>query len=103
MIDFDRSDVSAYQNLPDGELHRRIQAVRDELGPRLLILGHHYQADEVIRHSDIRGDSFKLSAQAAENLDCETIVFCGVHFMAETADILANRPRRLRGVVTVAG
>jgi len=65
------------------------------LGPRLLILGHHYQQDAVIEFSDHRGDSYKLSATAADNRDCEAIVFRGVHFMAETADILANRPERL--------
>ena len=61
------------------------------MGSELLILGHHYQQDEVIEHSDLRGDSYQLSQMAAENTDCKHIVFCGVHFMAETADILANR------------
>ncbi len=70
--------------------HERIEAIRKQLGKKLLILGHHYQRAEVIEHVDMCGDSFQLSAAAAENLDCETIVFCGVHFMAETADILAN-------------
>jgi len=71
-------------------LHQHIDTIRQQLGKRLLILGHHYQRDEVLAHTDLRGDSFQLSAAAAENTDCETIVFCGVHFMAETADILAN-------------
>jgi quinolinate synthase len=57
------------------------------LGPELLILGHHYQQDEVIALSDLRGDSYQLSQQAAASRDCRAIVFCGVHFMAETADI----------------
>src|SRR5947199_6481751 len=65
------------------------------MGPRLLILGHHYQQDEVISHSDLRGDSYQLSQMAAGSRDCRVIVFCGVHFMAETADILANRPEKL--------
>src|SRR5262245_66584171 len=65
------------------------------MGPRLLILGHHYQQDEVIAHSDLRGDSYQLSQLAAASRDCRVIVFCGVHFMAETADILANRPEEL--------
>ncbi len=73
----------------------RIQAVRRELGSRLLILGHHYQQDEVIALADLRGDSYQLSQMAAGNTDCRAIAFCGVHFMAETADILANRPERL--------
>ena len=55
-----------------------------------LILGHHYQQDEVIRFADLRGDSFKLSKLAAQNTACRSIVFCGVHFMAETADILSR-------------
>lgn len=84
-------DLECYKSLDDGTLKARIQAVRSALGPRLLILGHHYQQDEVIGLSDLRGDSFKLSQQAAANRQCEAIVFCGVHFMAETADILANQ------------
>jgi quinolinate synthase len=72
------------------DLHSHIDTVRRRFGKRLLILGHHYQREEVIAHTDLQGDSFQLSAAAAQNLDCETIVFCGVHFMAETADILAN-------------
>ena len=60
------------------------------MGDSLLILGHHYQQDEVIRYADLRGDSYKLSQLAAESLACRAIVFCGVHFMAETADILSR-------------
>ncbi len=84
-----------YRQLPNEELATRISAVRKELGSRLLILGHHYQQDEVIAHADLRGDSYQLSKLAADSRDCRTIVFCGVHFMAETADILANRPEKL--------
>ena len=65
------------------------------MGEELLILGHHYQQDEVIALSDLRGDSYQLSAQAAANQKCRAIAFCGVHFMAETADVLANRPEQL--------
>jgi quinolinate synthase len=65
------------------------------MGPRLLILGHHYQQDEVIALSDLRGDSYQLASLAASHDECRAIAFCGVHFMAETADILANRPERL--------
>jgi quinolinate synthase len=83
--------VEGYKSLDEPTLVARIQAVRAALGPRLLILGHHYQQQSVIALSDLRGDSFKLSRQAADNRQCEAIVFCGVHFMAETADILANR------------
>lgn len=74
---------------------QRINQVRQDLGPRLLILGHHYQQDEVIALSDLRGDSYQLSQMAASSSDCRYIAFCGVHFMAETADILANRPDKL--------
>ncbi len=89
-------DIAAYRTLENGQLSARIQAVRERLGPQLLILGHHYQQDEVIGHSDLRGDSYQLSKMAAENVDCHSIVFCGVHFMAETADMLANRPEKLQ-------
>ena len=77
------------------DLHQHIDTVRQRLGKKLLILGHHYQREEVLAHTDLQGDSFQLSAAAAENTDCETIVFCGVHFMAETADILANSAENL--------
>lgn len=88
-------DLSAYRSLDNAELTARIQAVRARFGSRLLILGHHYQQDEVIALSDLRGDSYQLSQMAAASSDCRVIVFCGVHFMAETADILANRPEKL--------
>ena len=84
-------DIASYKSLENDELSSRIQRVREAMGSELLILGHHYQQDEVIEHSDLRGDSYQLSQMAAENTDCKHIVFCGVHFMAETADILANR------------
>ncbi|MGQ9574216.1 MAG: quinolinate synthase NadA [Thermoguttaceae bacterium] len=84
-----------YRSLEAAELTRRIQAVRAQMGRRLLILGHHYQQDEVIALADLRGDSLRLSELAAADRQCRAIVFCGVHFMAETADILANRPERL--------
>ena len=88
-------ELKPYKSLSNQELSARIEAVRREFGPKLLILGHHYQQDEVIAHSDLRGDSYQLSQMAAASKDCRTIVFCGVHFMAETADILANRPEKL--------
>lgn len=87
--------LSDYKPLANAELNRRIEAARKQLGSRLLILGHHYQQDEVIEHADLRGDSYQLSQMAADSKDCRTIIFCGVHFMAETADILANRPEKL--------
>jgi quinolinate synthase len=87
--------LGPYKSLDNETLTRRIQAVREQLGKSLLILGHHYQQDEVIALSDLRGDSYQLSQMAASSSDCRQIVFCGVHFMAETADILANRPEKL--------
>jgi quinolinate synthase len=83
-----------YKSLENEELARRIQKVRDAMGKRLLILGHHYQQDEVIALADLRGDSYRLSQLAAADKQCRAIIFCGVHFMAETADILANRPQQ---------
>ncbi len=88
-------ELKPYKSLANEELTQRIQGVRAELGSRLLILGHHYQQDEVIALSDLQGDSYQLSQMAAANTDCRYIAFCGVHFMAETADILANRPEKL--------
>ena len=88
-------ELKPYKSLENDELASRINAVRESLGPQLLILGHHYQQDEVIELSDLRGDSYQLSQMAASSSDCRYIAFCGVHFMAETADILANRPEKL--------
>src|SRR5436190_10279897 len=80
----------AYCTLTGEELDERIRRAKAALGTRLVVLGHHYQRDEIIRHADLRGDSFKLSQQAAERADADYIVFCGVHFMAESADVLAQ-------------
>jgi quinolinate synthase len=87
--------LAEYENLSSDELDVRIEAARRNLGERLLILGHHYQRSEIIRHVDLTGDSFALSQAASQNRACDHIVFCGVHFMAETADILANAPENL--------
>ena len=72
----------------DPELVAQVRAAKEELGDRMFVLGHHYQRDEVIQFADVTGDSFKLAQQAAARPDAEFIVFCGVHFMAESADIL---------------
>ncbi|HKQ99526.1 MAG TPA: quinolinate synthase NadA [Pyrinomonadaceae bacterium] len=77
-----------YFRVPDAELNERITRARKSLGERLVILGHHYQRDDVIVHADFTGDSFKLAQLAASRPEAEFIVFCGVHFMAESADIL---------------
>src|SRR5437762_9112753 len=78
-----------FSRLTDTETDARIREVRDRLGERLVILGHHYQRDDVIKFADLRGDSFKLSQWAATQKRAEFIIFCGVHFMAESADILS--------------
>ena len=88
-------ELAPYKSLENDTLANRIRAVKAKLGSQLLILGHHYQQDEVIQFADLTGDSYQLSQMAASSTDCRTIVFCGVHFMAETADILANRPEKL--------
>ncbi len=80
-----------YQQLSLEELTSRIAARKRELGEELVILGHHYQADEVIRFADFRGDSLKLAQLAAGQDKARFIVFCGVHFMAESADIVSSR------------
>ena len=80
---------TSYMRLTPEELDARISEARATLGKRLVILGHHYQRDEIIKYADYRGDSFKLSQLAASQEDAEHIIFCGVHFMAETADILS--------------
>jgi len=79
-----------YALMDADELDQRIAAARAKLGTRLVILGHHYQRDEVIKYADARGDSFKLAQFAASRPEAEYILFCGVHFMAESADILSG-------------
>jgi len=89
-------DFDSYLLVPDDTLDDRIAAAKAKLGSHVVILGHHYQRDEVVKFSDFRGDSLKLSQQASQ-ADGKYIVFCGVHFMAESADIL----RRDRQIVVL--
>ncbi|GAA2092662.1 quinolinate synthase NadA [Aeromicrobium tamlense] len=86
---------AAYQRMDEAELHARIRAAKATLGDRLVILGHFYQRDEVVQYADFVGDSFQLANAALTRPDAEAIVFCGVHFMAETADILARPEQRV--------
>lgn len=86
-------EIQQFIQLDESELDARIIAAKQKLGDRLVILGHHYQREEVFRHADFSGDSLKLSREAA-NSKAEYIVFCGVHFMAEVADIL-SRPDQI--------
>lgn len=90
--------VSCEGELPaasDPQLVARAVAARQRLGDKAMVLGHHYQRDEVIAFADIRGDSFKLAQAAADNSKAEFIFFCGVHFMAESADILTTENQKV--------
>src|SRR5437867_66790 len=96
LTEYEKEHISARQAIPerylglsDDEMDGRIAAARAALGRRLVILGHHYQRDEVIKFADYTGDSFKLARQVSRHPDAEFIVFCGVHFMAESADVLS--------------
>jgi quinolinate synthase len=95
LTEFEKQSISERQPLPekylglsDQEMDVRIAEARRALGTRLVILGHHYQRDEVIRFADYTGDSFRLARQIANRPEADYIVFCGVHFMAESADVL---------------
>ncbi len=79
----------------DPDLVARALAAKEALGSRVFVLGHHYQRDEVIQFADVTGDSFKLASEAAARPDAEFIVFCGVHFMAESADILTSPDQKV--------
>ena len=100
--EYERQQIGERQPLPerylgvsDEELEVRISAARLALGDRLVILGHHYQRDEVFKFADYSGDSFKLAKVAAERSDTEFIIFCGVHFMAASADVLSAPYQRV--------
>ncbi|HZZ45031.1 MAG TPA: quinolinate synthase NadA [Tepidisphaeraceae bacterium] len=84
-----------YTQLSEGELRVRIESAKERLGKKLLILGHHYQQDAIIDYADFTGDSFELSRKAADQKGIEYVVFCGVHFMAESADILTEEGVRV--------
>src|ERR1700750_850268 len=95
LTDYERANISERQALPekylglsDAEMDARIAAARAALGKRLVILGHHYQRDEVIKFADYTGDSYKLAGEISRHPDAEFIVFCGVHFMVESAVVL---------------
>jgi quinolinate synthase len=84
-----------YAFLSEAVMDERIRKVKETMGSKLVILGHHYQRDEVVRYANFRGDSLKLSQLAAMQKEAEFIVFCGVHFMAETADILSSPDQKV--------
>jgi len=79
-----------YSRLSEPEMAERIRAHKKAFGDQLVILGHHYQQDEIMQFADLTGDSLKLSQLAAEQKNARYVVFCGVHFMAESADILTD-------------
>ncbi len=87
--------IEQYLTLGEAELEERIEEAKKKLGDRAVILGHHYQRDDVIRHADIVGDSFKLAQMASRRPEAEYLIFCGVHFMAESADILSAGHQRV--------
>src|SRR3954452_23846980 len=96
LTEYEKEHIAERQGLPERYLRlsreglgRRIAAGRATLGRRFVILGHHYQRDEVIKFADYVGDSYKLAGQVSKHADAEFIVFCGVHFMAESADVLS--------------
>jgi quinolinate synthase len=102
LTDYEKTRLSERQPLPDAylrlgdiDLEVRLAAARAALGERLVILGHHYQRDEVIRFADVTGDSLKLAQYAARQHEADSVVFCGVHFMAESADILGAPHQRV--------
>ncbi len=95
-FDYWQQDIPReYWDLTAQELINRIAEARSRLGERLIVLGHHYQREDIIQFADIRGDSFKLAQWAAAHPESEYIVFCGVHFMAEAADILSGPQQKV--------
>lgn len=90
MLRLQKPLAERYTSATSGQLEAWIGAAKAQLGSRLLVLGHHYQRDEVMRWADARGDSFALSRLASQRREAELVVFCGVHFMAESADILTG-------------
>jgi quinolinate synthase len=102
LTDYEKTQLSERQPLPDRyiglsdeDMDARITEAKKTLGRRLVILGHHYQRDEVIKFADYTGDSYKLAKHVSAHPDAEFIVFCGVHFMAESADVLAADHQRV--------
>ncbi len=84
-----------YLKLKPDEIKSSIRELKKSLGSKVMILGHHYQREDVIEFSDLQGDSFLLSKLAAEAREAEVIIFCGVHFMAETAEILSSNKQKV--------
>jgi quinolinate synthase len=87
-MNYQQPIATSYMQMPPAQAAAEIRARKEQLASRLVVLGHHYQQDEVVQFADFVGDSFALSCEAAKRKDAEYVVFCGVHFMAESADVL---------------
>ncbi|WP_243386188.1 quinolinate synthase NadA [Bacillus kexueae] len=97
LLEFEKQEMmpESYKERTTEELEQRVREIKQKFGRRLFIPGHHYQKDEVIQFADVTGDSLQLAQVAAANDDAEYIVFCGVHFMAETADMLTGEHQKV--------
>lgn len=84
-----------YRSASEAELHERIRAAKATLGDQVVVLGHFYQRDEIVQHADYLGDSYQLAVAATKHPEAKAIVFCGVHFMAETADVLSSDDQKV--------
>src|SRR6478672_8060352 len=97
ILDHEKKEMmpESYKTRTTEEMEQRIREIKEKFGSKLYIPGHHYQKDEVVKFSDVTGDSLQLAQAAAANKEAEFIVFCGVHFMAETADMLTSESQKV--------
>ncbi|WP_338789003.1 quinolinate synthase NadA [Metabacillus sp. FJAT-53654] len=97
ILEHDKKEMmpESYKSLSTEEMEQRVREIKEKFGTKLYIPGHHYQKDEVVQFSDVTGDSLQLAQAAAANKEAEYIVFCGVHFMAETADMLTTESQKV--------
>jgi quinolinate synthase len=97
ILDHEKKEMmpESYKTRTTEEMEQRVREIKEKFGSKLYIPGHHYQKDEVVKFSDVTGDSLQLAQAAAANKEAEFIVFCGVHFMAETADMLTSESQKV--------
>lgn len=95
LVQEDKTLPEKYKQMSEGEMEERVEEIKAKLGEKLFIPAHHYQKDEVVQFADATGDSLQLAQLSEQNKQAEYIVFCGVHFMAETADILTKKNQRI--------
>jgi quinolinate synthase len=97
ILDHEKKEMmpESYKTRTIEEMEQRVREIKEKFGSKLYIPGHHYQKDEVVKFSDVTGDSLQLAQAAAANKEAEFIVFCGVHFMAETADMLTSESQKV--------